>query len=146
MGIEEEKTVRASDNRFAYSPKTRRNNNKTAKMAYQLYRNTTLGNTLQESLDELIQFQQISPSLALRVLLQFDRSINNALANKLRARISFKASRLNTYRFCDNVWTFMMSDVEFKETHDFAQVDKLKIVACDGRGASTGGTGTGAAE
>lgn len=115
-------------------------------MAYQLYRNTTLGNTLQESLDELIQFQQISPSLALRVLLQFDRSINNALANKLRARISFKANQLNTYRFCDNVWTFMMSGVEFKETHDFAQVDKLKIVACDGRGAAAGGTGQAAAE
>ena len=40
----------------------------------------------------------------------------------------------------------MMSDVEFKETHDFAQVDKLKIVACDGRGATAGGTGTIATE
>jgi len=115
-------------------------------MAYQLYRNTTLGNTLQESLDELIQFQQISPSLALRVLLQFDRSINDALANKLRARVSFKANKLNTYRFCDNVWTFNMSGVEFKETHDFAQVDQLKIVACDGRGAAAGGAGTIATE
>ncbi|XP_042235678.1 transcription initiation factor IIA subunit 2-like isoform X2 [Homarus americanus] len=102
-------------------------------MTYQLYRNTTLGNTLQESLDELIQFQQISPNLALRVLLQFDRAINTALANKVRTRINFKASKLNTYRFCDNVWTFLMSDVEFKEVQDFAQVDKLKIVACDGR-------------
>ena len=35
-------------------------------MAYQLYRNTTLGNTLQESLDELIQviwkFIELRPS------------------------------------------------------------------------------------
>ncbi|XP_068203517.1 transcription initiation factor IIA subunit 2 isoform X2 [Palaemon carinicauda] len=107
-------------------------------MAYQLYRNTTLGNTLQESLDELIQFQQISPSLALRVLLQFDRAINQALANKVRARITFKASKLNTYRFCDNVWTFLMSEVEFKDVQEFAQVDKLKIVACDGRGPGPG--------
>ncbi|XP_066962340.1 transcription initiation factor IIA subunit 2 [Macrobrachium rosenbergii] len=112
-------------------------------MTYQLYRNTTLGNTLQESLDELIQFQQISPSLALRVLLQFDRAINQALANKVRARITFKDTlsvsynKLNTYRFCDNVWTFLMSDVEFKDVQEFAQVDKLKIVACDGRGEST---------
>lgn len=104
------------------------------KMSYQLYRNTTLGNTLQETLDELIQFQQISPQTALRVLLHFDRAINTALANKVRARINFKASKLNTYRFCDNVWTFLMSDVEFKEVQDFAQVDKLKIVSCDGRG------------
>jgi len=103
-------------------------------MSYQLYRNTTLGQTLQESLDDLIQMQQISPQLALRVLLQFDRSINQALANKVRSRISFKASKLNTYRFCDNVWTFMMSDVEFKDVQEFASVEKLKIVACDGRG------------
>ena len=27
-----------------------------------------------------------------------------------------------------------MSDVEFREVQDFIQVDKLKIVACDGRG------------
>lgn len=29
--------------------------NRSGKMSYQLYRNTTLGNSLQESLDELIQ-------------------------------------------------------------------------------------------
>ncbi|XP_045129603.1 transcription initiation factor IIA subunit 2-like [Portunus trituberculatus] len=112
-------------------------------MTYQLYRNTTLGNTLQETLDELIQFQQISPNAALKVLLQFDRAINSALAGKVRSRISFKASKLNTYRFCDNVWTFLMSDVEFKEVQDFVQVEKLKIVACDGRGPGPGGASGG---
>lgn len=40
---------------------------------------------------------------------------------------------MDTYRFCDNVWTFMLSDVEFKETQEMAKVDKLKIVACDGK-------------
>lgn len=35
------------------------NSQKIANMAYQLYRNTTLGNTLQESLDELIQVRFI---------------------------------------------------------------------------------------
>ncbi|KFO87871.1 Transcription initiation factor IIA subunit 2, partial [Buceros rhinoceros silvestris] len=43
-------------------------------MAYQLYGNTTLGNSLQESLDELIQSRQITPQLALQVLLQFDKA------------------------------------------------------------------------
>lgn len=41
------------------------------------------------------------------VLLQFDKSINAALSNKVKSRITFKASKLNTYRFCDNVWTLM---------------------------------------
>lgn len=94
-------------------------------MSYQLYRNTTIGNTLQESLDELISYGQITPQLALKgkikrlnfthkltfflllVLVQFDKSINSALNTKVKSRITFKASKLNTYRFCDNVWTLM---------------------------------------
>ncbi|KAG8144841.1 hypothetical protein E2320_013252 [Naja naja] len=59
-------------------------------MAYQLYRNTTLGNSLQESLDELIQSQQITPQLALQVLLQFDKAINAALAQRVRNRVNFR--------------------------------------------------------
>ncbi|TRY92619.1 hypothetical protein DNTS_029059 [Danionella cerebrum] len=109
-------------------------------MAYQLYRNTTLGNSLQESLDELIQTQQITPQLALQVLLQFDKAINTALANRVRNRVNFRGS-LNTYRFCDNVWTFVLNDVEFREVTDLVKVDKVKIVACDGKN-----TGSNAAE
>lgn len=36
-------------------------------------------------------------------------------------------------RFCDNVWTFMLNDVEFREVQEVAKVDKVKIVACDGK-------------
>lgn len=103
-------------------------------MSYQLYRNTTLGHTLQESLDELLQQGQITPQLALKVLLQFDRAINTALANRTKQRLNFKASHLNTYRFCDNVWTFVLNGVEFKDVQDISKVDKVKIVACDGKG------------
>lgn len=79
------------------------------------------------------QFGQITPQLALKVLLQFDKSINTALNTKVKARVTFKAAKLNTYRFCDNVWTLMLNDVEFREVHEFARVDKVKIVACDGK-------------
>lgn len=27
----------------------------------------------------------------------------------------------------------MLNDVEFREVHEFAKVDKIKIVACDGK-------------
>ncbi|KAI5704978.1 transcription initiation factor IIA subunit 2-like [Diaphorina citri] len=102
-------------------------------MSYQLYRNTTLGNTLQESLDELIQYGTITPTLAMKVLLQFDKSINGALPSKVKSRLTFKSGKLNTYRFCDNVWTFVLTDVEFREVAEIARVNKLKIVACDGK-------------
>ncbi|ELT94433.1 hypothetical protein CAPTEDRAFT_146781 [Capitella teleta] len=102
-------------------------------MSYQLYRNTTLGNTLQESLDDLIQCGQITPELALKVLQQFDEAINTALSTRVKNKVTFKG-HLNTYRFCDNVWTFVLDDVEFKEVSELVTVDKVKIVACDGKG------------
>lgn len=67
------------------------------------------------------------------MLLQFDKCINNALNQRVKARVTFKANKLNTYRFCDNVWTLMLNEVEFREVHEFAKVDKVKIVACDGK-------------
>ena len=60
-------------------------------MSYQLYRNTTLGHTLQEALDELMQLQLLSPTLALKVLLQFDKCINTALNTRFA----------NIFRSCD---------------------------------------------
>lgn len=156
-----------------------------------------------------VQAQQITPQLALQVLLQFDKAINTALANRVRNRVNFRVSSssyciyfslsdiyifilhwiefsirrlwtgikiavvldvhfsltgnlnvfnvrccvwtvvspchcvsilqgsLNTYRFCDNVWTFVLNDVEFREVTDLVKVDKVKIVACDGKSEST---------
>uniref|UniRef100_A0A2I2YZD9 Transcription initiation factor IIA subunit 2 n=1 Tax=Gorilla gorilla gorilla TaxID=9595 RepID=A0A2I2YZD9_GORGO len=81
-------------------------------MAYQLYRNTALGNSLQV------------------ILLQFDKAINSALAQRVRNRVNFR-SFLNMYRFCDNLWTFILNDVEFREVTKFIKVDEAKIVDCD---------------
>uniref|UniRef100_A0A8C2VC42 Transcription initiation factor IIA subunit 2 n=1 Tax=Chinchilla lanigera TaxID=34839 RepID=A0A8C2VC42_CHILA len=69
-------------------------------MAYQFYRNITLGNSRQESLDE---------------------------------------GSLNPYRFCDNVWVFVLNDVEFREVTEHIKMDKVEIVVCDGKntGSST---------
>jgi transcription initiation factor TFIIA small subunit len=50
------------------------------------------GHTLQESLDELMQLQMLSPALALRVLIQFDKSINNALATRVKTKLHFKVA------------------------------------------------------
>lgn len=47
--------------------------------------------------------------------------------------LSFFQGHLNTYRFCDNVWTFVLNNVEFKEVSELVTVDKVKIVACDGK-------------
>lgn len=45
----------------------------------------------------------------------------------------FQAGQLVTYRFCDNVWTFLMEQVDFRDMGEVLFADKVKIVACDGR-------------
>jgi transcription initiation factor TFIIA small subunit len=40
---------------------------------------------------------------------------------------------LHTYRFCDNVWTFILTDAQFKNEEITEQVGKVKIVACDSK-------------
>lgn len=85
------------------------------------------------NLSVFFQYGQITPQLACKVLLQFDKSINQTLANRVKSRLTFKAGKLNTYRFCDNVWTFMLNDVEFREVQEITKIEKVKIVACDGK-------------
>jgi len=59
------------------------------------------------------------------------------MKEKAKTKISFKG-HLHTYRFCDDVWTFIIKDLgitlDQKET---VRTDKFKIVACS---AATKGT------
>ncbi|XP_065900160.1 transcription initiation factor IIA subunit 2-like [Dysidea avara] len=103
-------------------------------MSYHLYRNTTIGVCLQDTLDELIDKQLITPELAHDILVQFDKSINTALS-KVKIKYNFRGS-LSTYRFCDNVWTCVLTDVEFRDSPDALKVSKVKIVACDAKGSN----------
>lgn len=59
-------------------------------MPYELYRRSTLGECLTDALDELIQAAQVTPQLAMRVLLQFDKSMNEALAEQVQSRAVIK--------------------------------------------------------
>lgn len=57
------------------------------------------------------------------------------LKEKVKSKLSFKG-HLRTYRFCDDVWTFIIKDVDIKlENGEPATVDKFKIVACNSRKA-----------
>jgi transcription initiation factor TFIIA small subunit len=97
--------------------------------SYELYRRSAVGRTLIDSLDELIQSGLIDPQLAMKILSQFDASVAEALAQKVKAKSSFKG-HLNVYRFCDDVWTFMIQDANFKMENETVRADKVKIIAC----------------
>lgn len=44
-----------------------------------------------------------------------------------------KQGHLHTYRFCDNVWTFILQDALFKYDEHQENVGRVKIVACDSK-------------
>jgi len=78
----------------------------------------------------------LTDDLVLKILTQFDKSINSALNSSVKTKVNFKADKLNTYRFCDNVWTFMLNNVEFREIAELGSVDRVKIVACDAKSSA----------
>ncbi|KAJ2627540.1 hypothetical protein H4R22_004354 [Coemansia sp. RSA 1290] len=91
-----------------------------------------LGMMLVDSLDELIETGQISPQLAVQILEKFDQSISNAFTNHVKAKATIQKD-LQTYRFCDEVWTFILNNPTIITESGPIQIDRLKIVACDAK-------------
>lgn len=56
----------------------------------ELYRGNTLGRILTDVLDDFITRDVISASLAMKVLLQYDKTISNILCTKIKAKSSLK--------------------------------------------------------
>ncbi|VDM10138.1 unnamed protein product [Wuchereria bancrofti] len=109
---------------------------------FSVNRSTTLGIALRSTLDEFVEDGTITPSLAQTVLTTFDKCINRALSQRVKNKVNFKADKLKAYRFCDNVWTFVMENVEFRDVTQPVDgvVDRVKIVACDASAAKLANT------
>lgn len=87
---------------------------------------------LTETLDEMVSNGTLSPELAIQVLIQFDKSMTEALETQVKSKVTIKG-HLHTYRFCDNVWTFILQNALFKNEECQENVGKVKIVACDSK-------------
>ncbi|THW08469.1 hypothetical protein D6D17_03651 [Aureobasidium pullulans] len=98
---------------------------------YEMYRNASIGGTLADTLDDLISSRRIEPQLAIKIMTNFDQVIAQVLGEKVKARMSFKPKgHLDTYRFCDDVWTFILKDVKFKlDNSSTIEVEKVRIVS-----------------
>ncbi|OCT44508.1 Transcription initiation factor IIA subunit 2 [Cladophialophora carrionii] len=107
-----------------------------AQQYYELYRGSSIGDALIDTIDDLINEGRIEPQLAMKILSNFDRAIAETLAEKVKSRLTFKSlqGHLETYRFCDDVWTFLVKDVRFKSDggQEF-HADKVKIVSCNSK-------------
>ncbi|VDC07405.1 unnamed protein product [Peniophora sp. CBMAI 1063] len=97
---------------------------------YEFYRGSSIGMALTDSLDELITSGAITPQLAMKILQQFDKSLADTLVKQVKNKTNLKG-HLHTYRLCDDVWTFIVKDAQFKmESNDIVHAGKIKIVAC----------------
>ncbi|MCJ1435217.1 Transcription initiation factor IIA small chain (TFIIA 13.5 kDa subunit) [Xylographa pallens] len=105
----------------------------TSKEYYELYRQSSIGLALIDTLDAMVHEGRIEPQLAMKIVSTFDRVITEVLADKVKARLSFKG-HLDTYRFCDEVWTFLIKDANFKlDNQTNIQAEKVKIVSCNSK-------------
>lgn len=55
-----------------------------------LYRASSIGLTLVDTLDDMVNEGRIEPQLAMKVVARFDRAVAEVLAERVRARLSFK--------------------------------------------------------
>lgn len=105
---------------------------------------------LADTLDDLISSRRIEPQLAIKIMTNFDQVMSQVLGDKVKARMSFKVGiqiragrlfnfilnvsaqgHLDTYRFCDEVWTFIIKDIKFKlDNSQQIEAEKVKIVSC----------------
>ncbi|KAL0376054.1 UNVERIFIED_CONTAM: Transcription initiation factor IIA subunit [Sesamum calycinum] len=129
---------------------------------FELYRRSTIGMCLTETLDQMVSSGVLSPELAIQVLIQFDKvylkfgsmiiclahahcllkltlmmllpwfAMTEALESEVKSKVSIKG-HLHTYRFCDNVWTFILQNAQLKSEEGQETVDSVKIVACDSK-------------
>jgi len=57
---------------------------------YELYRGTSVGLALADTLDDLISSRRIEPQLAMRIMSHFDEKIAHVLGEKVKSRMTFK--------------------------------------------------------
>jgi transcription initiation factor TFIIA small subunit len=85
---------------------------------------------LEDSLDDMIEENKIPTHLKEDIMSQFDKSINEALNNQTKLKVTIKG-HLKTYRFIDNVYLFLLKDTKFKVYDQELEFDHVKVVACD---------------
>ena len=63
-------------------------------MSYTLYQGTKIGQALKEALEEMEEYEQISPSVKRTLMRKFDEAICDTLQNQVDNRLIMRADRL----------------------------------------------------
>jgi transcription initiation factor TFIIA small subunit len=57
---------------------------------YELYRTSSVGTALTDTLDELISSNQLEPQLAMKIIAHFDKAFIETISERVKSRLSFK--------------------------------------------------------
>ncbi len=77
----------------------------------------------------------LSGGYCVLTMIQFDRVVSDTLKENVKSKLTFKG-HLHTYRFCDDVWTFVIKDVNVKlDQNETINAEKIRIVACNAKKA-----------
>ena len=101
-------------------------------MSLALYRQSSLGNSLQEVLNELQKEKNLSDEMVKKSMEIFDKCICEELSKIQKSKASIKA-RVTSFRNCDDIWIFYGKNIKIKidSKSNCDEYEKLKIVACD---------------
>ena len=99
-------------------------------METSIHRRTKLGETLNETLDEMISKTMITIQTKEEILKAFDK-IMLQYFKSIKNKVNLKGNIFD-YRNCDNVWNFNLKDVKLTYDSDMTQsLSLLKIIALD---------------
>ncbi|PNW77147.1 hypothetical protein CHLRE_10g424150v5 [Chlamydomonas reinhardtii] len=100
-------------------------------MSFQIYRNTSVGESLMETIEQMAQEEKLTEEIALAVLKQFDTSMSKAIKEFVTGKATMKAN-MKTYHYYENVWTFSLEKVEFKLNQaGNGSMNGAQSLACD---------------
>ena len=99
-------------------------------MSLALYRQSTLGNSLFEVLQELQNEKKISETMLKKKMEVFDKSICDEISKVNKSRATIKAT-ITSFKNCDDIWIFYGKDATVKTDKEQLTSNKLKIITCD---------------
>jgi hypothetical protein len=104
-------------------------------MSFVLYRASTLGIELEETLQEFLKEKVIDVDLLEVIRKEFDKAMVTVLKNVVRDKPVLKG-KLKHYQNCENVWVFYISNPEIRVSNYSLPIQingPLKIVGCDSK-------------
>ncbi|KAG0418806.1 Transcription initiation factor IIA subunit 2 [Dictyocoela roeselum] len=105
---------------------------------YEFYRESIIGKALQDTIDEKVSRNEISPYQAKMVMSKFDATIPSIFRDFVQANINFKGN-VSSYNHVDGVWKFKTRNFVMTINNELIRAENVMIVACDSDTTNEGG-------